>query len=246
MRLTIFLLFFTIPNILIQPLSSLLSLLLQLSSPLFATTILSPLYATAILSVSLSLPFQLFLSPLCHCNLISLSLCHFNSSSPLFATAILSQLYATAILYIFIYIYMPLQLFLSPLCHCNLISLSLSATSTLLLPSLPLQFYLLSMPLQLFLSPLCHYNLISSLCHCNLISYLSATTTLLSSLTIQILSPLSNTTTLLSYLYLFFITRGTFFFLKFPFYVLSSALFPPYFLPLVAFVTHVLKTCLPH
>ena len=95
MRLTIFLLFFTIPNILIQPLSSLPSLLLQLFSSLLATKILS-----------LSLPLQCFISPLCYCNLISSlchcnlisSLCHCNSSSPLFATTIISHLYATAIL----------------------------------------------------------------------------------------------------------------------------------------------------
>ena len=72
------------------------------------------------------------------------------------------------------------------------------------LPSIPLHHYNSIISLSVtttLLSPPCHCNLISSLCYCNLISsglmplqtiYLSlcATTTLLSPLTIQILSPL--------------------------------------------------------
>ena len=85
--------------------------------------------------------------------------------------------------------------------------------------------------------PYCHCNLTSSLCHCNFISFLCHC-----KLSISLFLPLQ----LFSPLYTSFLSTGKPFFLKYPFYVLLSALFPTYFLSLVAFVTHVLKTCLPY
>ena len=195
----------------IQPLSFLPSLVVQLSSPLSATTTLlsslrhfsssSPLfatailylpYATAILSLSLSATTTP-LSPLCHYNSSILSLSA-TSALPLpsLPLQILSPPYATAIL-------SPPTLSatttpLYPLCHYNSSIFSLSATSALPLPSLPLQSYLLPMPLQSCLLPLfLPLQLFSPLFATTILSLssLSATTTLLSSLTIQILSPLS-------------------------------------------------------
>ena len=142
-------------------------------------------------------------------------------------------------------LFLPLQLFY-PLSLCHFSSSSPFFATAILSPPygttilslfLSLQPYLPSLPLQLV------YPL--SLRHFSSSSPFFATVILSPSYATAILSLFfchCNSSLLslpLSY------QLGNFF-LKYPFYVRSSALFPTYFLPLVAFVTHVLKTCLLH